>query len=512
MHLECIMFKKFNFYFLIILLVSWISHSFAASFDAKLRDIRGEINRDNLNKAINLLKKIEIENELQQDKINILFGDIYLKINKPQKAEEFYEKSFFASNENIELLSLIGLAEVRLIQGKLNDAITYSEQAIKINSNKTRPKIILAIAKTRIGEGAEAIKILNDLYLSKKTAEIALAISDYYAAFDDSDQAIRVLEEYLLIVPTHIQVLDQLASLYLFEGDKEKALEAKFKVYNFHEFNKNKNETNEAKLWILSVDPTYFDENVVDESLWDKWKEYIEDEIDNYDDDYSAPNYEQFEFASDGSGSGFIIGKGKYVITNYHVIHDAKRVAVRNGLGEIRNAKVKEYSKKFDLALLKLDTGYNSRFSIDSKTFKNPRPGEDVITIGFPGIGETFWQPTVTQGIVSKVFTDQDYYPGTFMTTIAINSGNSGGPIFNLEGNLVGVAYAALNKLEWIKAGLDEEIPLPTDMGYAIQSRVINQIFQYKQNKKFKKSKYNKADLYEKMLPSVVVVAVLKND
>ena len=49
----------------------------------------------------------------------------------------------------------------------------------------------------------------------------------------------------------------------------------------------------------------------------------------------------------------------------------------------------------------------------------------------------------------------------------------------NLEGNLVGVAYAALNKLEWIKAGLDKEIPLPTDMGYAIQSRMINKIFQY---------------------------------
>jgi len=265
-------------------------------------------------------------------------------------------------------------------------------------------------------------------------------------------------------------------------------------------------------LWILSVDPTYFDEYAEDDSLLDKWNEYIDEEIENYDDEYSAPNYEQFEFASDGSGSGFIVGKGKYVITNYHVIHEAKRVAVRNGLGEIRNAKVKKYSKKFDLAILELDTGYNSKFSINTKTFKNPRPGEDVITIGFPGIGETFWQPTVTQGIVSKVFTDQDYYPGTFMTTIAINSGNSGGPIFNLEGNLVGVAYAALNKLEWIKAGLDKEIPLPTDMGYAIQSRMINQIFQYKQNKKFKKSKYNRADLYEKMLPSVVVVAVSRSN
>jgi len=206
MHLVCIMFKKFSFYFLIILLVSWFGHSFAANFDAKLRDIRGEINRDNLNKAINLLKKTEIENELQQDKINILFGDIYLKINKPQKAEEFYEKSFFASNKEIEALSLIGLAEVRLRQGKLKDAIKYSEQSIFINSDKIRPKIIIAIAKTRIGEGEEAIKILNDLYQSQKTAEIALAISDYYTSFDDAKQAIGILEDYLQRSPNNIKI------------------------------------------------------------------------------------------------------------------------------------------------------------------------------------------------------------------------------------------------------------------------------------------------------------------
>ena len=224
------------------------------------------------------------------------------------------------------------------------------------------------------------------------------------------------------------------------------------------------------------------------------------------------PNYEQFEFASNGSGSGFIIGKGKYVITNYHVIHNVQKVAVRNGQGKIRNAKVVNFSKKFDLALLELGKNYDPNISLKTKTFKEPRPGEDVITIGFPGIGETFLQPTITQGIVSKVFTDNDTYPGTFMTTIAINSGNSGGPIFNLEGNLVGIAYAAINKLEWIKAGLANEIPLPTDMGYAIQSNMIHKIIEYKQNNKFKKSKYSRAELYEKMLPSVVVVAVLKND
>ena len=96
------------------------------------------------------------------------------------------------------------------------------------------------------------------------------------------------------------------------------------------------------------------------------------------------------------------------------------------------------------------------------------------------------------------------------MTTIAINPGNSGGPIFDLNGNLVGVAYASLNKLDWIKAGLAEEISLPTDMGYAIKSRMINKIFEYKQNKKFNNKKYSRAALYQKMLPSVVFVAISK--
>ena len=135
-------------------------------------------------------------------------------------------------------------------------------------------------------------------------------------------------------------------------------------------------------------------------------------------------------------------------------------------------------------------------------------PGDDVVTIGFPGIGETAWQPTITQGIVSKVFTDDDAYPGTFMTTISINGGNSGGPIFDLNGNLLGVAYASLDKLGWIKAALKEELKIPTDMGYAIQSRMINKIFEYKQNKKFKNKKYSRAELYQKMLPSVVIVHV----
>ena len=114
----------------------------AASFNEDLREIRAEINRDNLQDAIKKIKKIKISNENEQEKTDLLFGDIYLKINQIDKAEEFYQKTFFTSNEEIEAKTFIGLAEVRLAQGKLSDAIKYAEQSIQINSNKVRPKII----------------------------------------------------------------------------------------------------------------------------------------------------------------------------------------------------------------------------------------------------------------------------------------------------------------------------------------------------------------------------------
>ena len=160
------------------------------------------------------------------------------------------------------------------------------------------------------------------------------------------------------------------------------------------------------------------------------------------------------------------ICSGKYVITNHHVIEGAKKVAVRNGIGKVSEATVAAISKDYDLAILELSNPYPKSYSIDSKDFVLPKAGEDVISIGYPGIGITYEQPTITQGIISKVFDDK---MGIFLTTAAINSGNSGGPLFNLNGKLVGVSFAALDKKKW----LDEMGQIPTDMGYAIKSNMI---------------------------------------
>ena len=249
---------------LILVFIFFCFHqvSSAENFNESLMKIREEINRDNLEEAINKLKKITVSNDIEQENINILFGDIYLKINQPQKAEEFYNESLFTSDDNIEALTFSGLADVRLVQGKLDDAKKFAEKSISINPNLIRPKIILAIAKTRLGESEEAYKILNDLYYIKKNAEVSLALADYFIAFDEKDKAISILEDYLSSDPKNIKVVDQLANFYLMNNDEEKALEYKYIVFKYYEFNRNKKKLNETKSWILSVDTSYFDKPV----------------------------------------------------------------------------------------------------------------------------------------------------------------------------------------------------------------------------------------------------------
>ena len=495
--------NKKIFLFLLLFFLIGIQSTIADNFNNNLREIRSEINRDNLQDAIKKIKKIKISNENEQEKIDLLFGDIYLKINQIDKAEEFYQKNFFTSNEEIETLTFIGLAEVRLAQGKLDSAIKYAEQSIKINPNKVRSKIILAIAKTRLGESEEGFKILNELYLNRKDAEVALAISGYFSSFDETKKAIDILEEFIKRDPNNIKVLNQLASLHLFDGNKDKAIEYKLIVYKYYDFNRNRKKQKQAKAWILSVNPKYFDKPVkVRKNEKKEQEQYEEEEISNYDDNKVTPNYEEFAFAPSGHGSGFIVGNGKYVITNHHVIDGAKKIAIRNGTGKVTDAVVAAVSVDYDLAILELSKAYPKSFSIDAKDFVRPKAGDDVISIGYPGIGITFEQPTITQGIISKVFDDE---MGIFLTTAAINSGNSGGPLFTLDGKLVGVSFAALDKKKW----LDEMGQIPTDMGYAIKSNLIKKVFQHEESIPVKSAKFNKASLYEKMLPSIALVVVL---
>ena len=138
-----------------------------------------------------------------------------------------------------------------------------------------------------------------------------------------------------------------------------------------------------------------------------------------------------------GMGSGFIISADGYVLTNHHVVADAEEVTVKLGDRREFKAKVIGSDQQYDVALLKIEAKNLQTVRVgDSNSLK---PGQWVVAIGSPfGLDHS-----VTAGVVSAVGRstggpDQRYVP-FIQTDVAINQGNSGGPLLNTRGEVVGI-------------------------------------------------------------------------
>jgi serine protease Do len=167
-----------------------------------------------------------------------------------------------------------------------------------------------------------------------------------------------------------------------------------------------------------------------------------------------------------GAGSGFIIEDDGYIMTNHHVVEDADEIIVR--LADRREFKAELIGSDplSDVALLKIDAkGLPTLKLGESETL---RPGEWVVAIGSP----FNFEQSVTAGIVSAKgrSTNQQQYVPFIQSDVAINRGNSGGPLLNMDGKVVGIN-------SWILSsgggymGLSFSIPIETASAAATQLR-----------------------------------------
>ena len=139
-----------------------------------------------------------------------------------------------------------------------------------------------------------------------------------------------------------------------------------------------------------------------------------------------------------GEGSGFFISADGYAVTNNHVVDHANSVEVKTDDGKTHTAKVIGTDSKTDLALIKVEGDNNFPYVTFSK--QQPRVGDWVLAVGNPfGLGGT-----VTAGIVSARGRDigAGPYDDYIQIDAPINKGNSGGPAFDVDGNVIGVNTA----------------------------------------------------------------------
>ena len=148
-----------------------------------------------------------------------------------------------------------------------------------------------------------------------------------------------------------------------------------------------------------------------------------------------------FQQETEGMGSGFIINTDGYILTNYHVINGAKEVTVTLSDGQEVTASVVNYDSDKDIAMIKLNGNVEVPGVVELGNSDALQPGEEVVAIGNPLSKEL--SSTLTKGIVSalnrSVETQSGVNTNLIQTDAAINSGNSGGPLINTKGEVIGI-------------------------------------------------------------------------
>ncbi len=152
-------------------------------------------------------------------------------------------------------------------------------------------------------------------------------------------------------------------------------------------------------------------------------------------------NYWGFRTTSAASGSGFIFSEDGYILTNHHVIEDATAITVTTYDGRSYDATLIGYDESNDLAVLKIEASGLTPVVLGSSDQLNV--GDSVLAIGNP-LGELTF--SLTTGVVSalnrEVTLSSSVTMDLIQTDCAINSGNSGGALFNMYGEVVGITNA----------------------------------------------------------------------
>ena len=157
---------------------------------------------------------------------------------------------------------------------------------------------------------------------------------------------------------------------------------------------------------------------------------------------FNPRQFQPREYQANSLGSGFIISNDGYILTNTHVVGNADQITVKLTDKREFKARVIGTDERTDVALIKIDA--KNLPTVKTGNVEKMRVGEWVVAIGSPlGL-----ENTVTAGIVSakgRSLPSENYVP-FIQTDAAVNPGNSGGPLFNLDGEVIGINSQIISK------------------------------------------------------------------
>ena len=156
----------------------------------------------------------------------------------------------------------------------------------------------------------------------------------------------------------------------------------------------------------------------------------------------------------ESTGTSFVAAQGR-LLTNNHVVDGCSRMVARNARGSEQTARVIATDRTRDLALLTVTNDFGPPLTF--RTAPEVKRGEPVVTYGFPLFGLLSSGPTLTTGAISALSGLRDNQTN-FQISAPVQPGNSGGPLLDGQGNVIGVVVAKLNAAR-IAEMTDGDIP-----------------------------------------------------
>ncbi len=181
-----------------------------------------------------------------------------------------------------------------------------------------------------------------------------------------------------------------------------------------------------------------------------------------------------FDFNDEGAGSGIIIRPDGYIVTNFHVIQNASEIEVNLPNGKTYTAEVVGRDVITDLAIIKIEAEEDLPAAnlVNSDSLK---VGDWVVALG--NALALKGGPTVTLGIVSArgrtITTDRGVLYDMIQTDAAINDGNSGGPVVNLNGEVIGISTAIFRQAQGIGFAVSSSVAIPIIDSLIEHGRVV---------------------------------------
>lgn len=205
------------------------------------------------------------------------------------------------------------------------------------------------------------------------------------------------------------------------------------------------------------------------------------------------------------SGTGWPIAQG-YVVTNYHVVENGSDITLQTVSGDSIKAELFKADKKNDVAILKVHNPSKLPFALPLASEKS-KLGAKVFTIGYPHPDLMGSKPKLTSGTVSSLYGLRDD-PRTYQISVPVQAGNSGGPLINMSGEVVGIVTSKLSAVKIF----DWTGDLPQNVNYALKIKHLDNLLNQVENKKHQVNEHASkkngtlADLATKLQNSILLI------